>query len=139
MFCKLLEHHRSGEHGSPRVSGSTSAPDPRSASDQTQSTADAPHRHDEPALPPTAFPHPTPRPRAPPCSSRSPSLAPPPRSRPAHTPEPPPPPTTDADARSTPDPTPHTARQSSTHRSCPRHTPPQPGILPQPTNFSVSP
>src|SRR5450755_885947 len=93
MFCKLLEHHRSGEHGSPRVSGSTSAPDPRSASDQTQSTADAPHRHDEPALPPTAFPHPTPRPRAPPCSSRSPSLAPPPRSRPAHTPEPPPQPT----------------------------------------------
>jgi len=31
------------------------------------------------------------------------------------------------------------ARQSSTHRSCPRHTPPQPGILPQPTNLSVSP
>ncbi|MGB0096355.1 MAG: hypothetical protein WBP81_27930, partial [Solirubrobacteraceae bacterium] len=41
--------------------------------------------------------------------------------------------------RSTPAPTPDNAQQSAIHRSCPRDTPPQPNILPQPTNSFVSP
>ncbi len=111
---------------------------PPPTQDQTPSTAAAPHPRDEPAPDQAAPPPATPRSHAPPCSCRSRSRARPPRSHPAHTHAPPTPPTTCADARSTPAPTPDKAQQSATHRSCHRDTPPQPNILPQPTNPFVT-